>query len=135
MVETVKPLPPLMRFEHYPQVLGRKDTIFDQIYQRIGMRRLLLSTSGHINAGAPEMEDDAQSGFAEVLGMPVYSVGYDPAEAGGREDIPAVMNNHQISTTGDAKVVTFMNEMQHKYGQKSLAYVRYVRSYRTLGRY
>jgi hypothetical protein len=128
MVDTVKPLPPLKRFEHFPQVLGRKDSIHDNMYQRIGMRKVMLTTDGHITAGTPEMEFDSQREFGERHGLPVYAVGYDPAEGGAtdKEKLSTITEVEQDINPRDKIVIDFMNDMHVKFGASTLAYARYV---------
>lgn len=116
-------VPPMYRFEDHCQEAALPFPTA-RISRLIEITEQSFSADGVITAGIPELEPGT---MARLEGMKEYnliSVGYDPREAGGTEEIQQ-MNNPQIPTD-DGRVKRFMDEMLETYGSKSVAYIRCV---------
>jgi hypothetical protein len=113
----------MRNFELVPQLGSRGGDLKHDWMIRQMLMQPVLKADGMITMGTPEIEPNATKSVPEMMGMPLYSLGFAMTEASGPEEVPAVMNNPQIPTD-DGKVRKFLDNCETRFGKRSVAYVR-----------
>ncbi|EIW73591.1 hypothetical protein M231_04197 [Tremella mesenterica] len=116
-------IPARPQWEFHPQVGSWQ---FDSIVPALKMPYFFSPAFKHCDGmiinGVPELEPKAAATLSGLLGHPVYTIGYDPTEVSGKEDIPELVNNPRYPTD-DGRVKKFLDECLAHYGENSVVYI------------
>lgn len=118
-------LAPMRNFEINPHMGTRGSNLEQDFRRRQILMGPVLRADGMITNGTPEMKPESTRTTPEMMGIPVYAVGYSSTEAARSEvdTVPNSVNSLTLPTDTD-KVKQFLDDCLAKYGKRSLAYVR-----------
>ena len=118
-------LPPMRNFEINPHMGSRGANLEQDFKRRQILMGPVLRADGIITNGTPEIEPESTRTTPEMMGIPLYAVGYSSTESAGSEidTVPKSVNSLTVPTD-TLKVKHFLDDCLTKYGKRSLAYVR-----------